>query len=221
MPRPFLTASAALFLAHCSRPSPAPDPSAASTPVAPASATSATSATPAAPSVSDPPPTRATPPPAGFFALSAPRLDGQDEQLSVYQGKVLLVVNTASQCGYTPQYEGLQKLHREYEPKGFSVLGFPSNDFGEQEPGNSSQIANFCQSRYGVSFPMFSKVKTTGAGASPVYQFLGAAAGPPRWNFHKYLVGKDGKVRKGFASAVEPGSSELKAAIDAALAAPG
>lgn len=153
-----------------------------------------------------------------FEALS---IEGKPAHLSTQRGKVILVVNTASQCGYTPQYEGLQALHQKYEPKGFTVLGFPSNDFGGQEPGNSSQIATFCQSKYGVSFPLFAKVETKGAGASPIYKFLGATAGAPQWNFHKYLVGKNGQVRQGFPSAVEPASAALRAAIEAALAEPG
>ena len=216
--RPLAPALLPLLLVACDR---AP---AATTPATAPSAATPVAATPEPPSSGGARPAeapRAAPSGPSFFHLSAARLDGQEEKLSTYQGKVLLVVNTASQCGYTPQYEGLQKLHQSYEGKGFAVLGFPSNDFGGQEPGSSSQIATFCQKNFGVSFPMFSKVSTTGAGASPVYQFLSAAAGPPRWNFHKYLVGKDGKVIRGFASAVEPGSPELKAAIDSALAAPG
>lgn len=153
-----------------------------------------------------------------FEALS---IDGKPAQLSTQRGKVILVVNTASQCGYTPQYEGLQALHQKYESKGFTVLGFPSNDFGGQEPGSSSEIATFCQSKYGVSFPMFAKVETKGAGASPIYKFLSATAGAPQWNFHKYLVGKNGQVRQGFPSAIDPASAALRTAIEAALAEPG
>jgi glutathione peroxidase len=153
--------------------------------------------------------------------LSAVRLDGTTEALSAYKGKVLLVVNVASECGYTPQYKGLQELYERRQGQGFAVLGFPSNDFGGQEPGTSSEIATFCQKNYGVTFPMFSKVSTLGAEASPVYRLLSAAAGPPKWNFHKYLVGKDGKVRKGFPSSVTPQDAVLAAAIDAALAEPG
>ncbi|MCS6900415.1 MAG: glutathione peroxidase [Polyangiaceae bacterium] len=153
--------------------------------------------------------------------LSAARLDGTVESLSAYKGKVLLVVNVASECGYTPQYKGLQELYEKRKDQGFAVLGFPSNDFGGQEPGTSSEIATFCQKNYGVTFPMFEKVRTLGAEASPVYKLLSVAAGPPRWNFHKYLVGKDGKVRKSFPSSVTPQDAALAAAIDAALGEPG
>lgn len=164
-----------------------------------------------------PPTTDAT----SLHTLSAARLDGSPEELSIYKGKVVLVVNVASECGYTPQYEGLQALYEKRKEQGFVVLGFPSNDFGGQEPGGASEIAAFCKKNYGVTFPMFAKVTTVGAAASPVYQLLGAKEGPPRWNFHKYLVGKDGKVRKSFPSAVAPLGPELAAAIDAALAEAG
>jgi glutathione peroxidase len=150
--------------------------------------------------------------------LTLKRLDGTSEALRAYAGKVVLVVNTASECGYTPQYQGLQKLHEELGPKGLVVLGFPSNDFGGQEPGSSEQIATFCQKNYGVTFPLFEKVVTKGAGASPLYQLLSESAGPPKWNFHKYLVDKQGRVVRGFPSSVAPESSELRTAIDEQLA---
>lgn len=150
--------------------------------------------------------------------LTMKRLDGTSEALRAYSGKVVLVVNTASECGYTPQYQGLQKLHEELGPKGLVVLGFPSNDFGGQEPGSSEQIATFCQKNYGVTFPLFEKVVTKGAGASPLYQALAETAGPPKWNFHKYLVDKQGRVVRGFPSSVAPESPELRAAIDEQLA---
>ena len=137
-----------------------------------------------------------------------------------YAGKVLLVVNTASKCGFTKQYEGLEKLHAELQTKGFSVLGFPSNDFAGQEPGTEAQIQEFCTLTYGVKFPMFEKTSVTGAAAAPFYQKLGAAGGgEPKWNFHKYLIGRDCKLIKAFASGVKPESAELRAAVDAALAA--
>ena len=151
--------------------------------------------------------------------LKVNSLDGKPVSLSDYKGKVALVVNTASQCGYTPQYEGLEKLYAANKEKGLVVLGFPSNDFGGQEPGTSAEIKSFCQLKYKVDFPMFEKVKTKGEGQSPVYKFLTADKGEPQWNFHKYLVGKDGKVIAAFPSKVTPDSPELKAAIDAALAA--
>ncbi|QSQ16818.1 glutathione peroxidase [Myxococcus landrumensis] len=150
--------------------------------------------------------------------LSANRLDGKSAKLSDYQGKVLVIVNTASECGYTPQYAGLEKLYQEYKAKGVEVLGFPSNDFGEQEPGTSAEIAKFCELRFKVTFPMFEKVKTKGDGQSPVYAFLAKKHDAPKWNFHKYVVGKDGQVLAGFPSKVTPESDELRKAIDAALA---
>jgi glutathione peroxidase len=156
--------------------------------------------------------------PMSFHQLTANRLDGKSEKLSDFQGKVALVVNTASECGYTPQYKGLQALYDSYKDKGVVVLGFPSNDFGGQEPGTSEQIAKFCELRFKVSFPMFEKVKTKGEGQSPVYAFLAKDHGEPKWNFHKYVVGKDGQVKAAFPSSVTPDSPELKAAIDKALA---
>ncbi|MDY7227183.1 glutathione peroxidase [Hyalangium rubrum] len=152
-----------------------------------------------------------------FFELKSTRLNGKAEDLSSYKGKVLLVVNTASECGYTPQYAGLEKLHQEYKDKGVVVLGFPSNDFGGQEPGTSEQIAKFCELRFKTTFPMFEKVKTKGEGQSPVYEFLARKHGAPKWNFHKYVVGKDGQVKAAFPSSVEPESAELKKALDGAL----
>jgi len=153
-----------------------------------------------------------------FHDLDTTTLDGKPASLSQYKGKVLLVVNTASECGFTPQYEGLEKLYEAYKDKGVVVLGFPSNDFGGQEPGSAEQIKTFCEKKYHVTFPMFAKVKTKGDGQSPVYQFLTAKNGEPKWNFHKYVVGKDGQVRAAFPSAVKPESPELKHALEAALA---
>jgi glutathione peroxidase len=149
--------------------------------------------------------------------LSVNTLDGKPQGLSAYKGKVALVVNTASECGKTPQYAGLQDLWRTYEKKGVVVLGFPSNDFGGQEPGTAAEIKKFCSAHYQVTFPMFEKVKTRGDGQSPVYKFLTAKHGEPKWNFHKYLVGKDGQVLRAFDSGVEPNDPALLAAIDAAL----
>jgi len=155
--------------------------------------------------------------PMSFHDLSANRLNGKPEPLSGYQGKVVLVVNTASECGYTPQYAGLEKLYQEYKDKGVVVMGFPSNDFGGQEPGSAEEIKKFCELRYKVTFPMFEKVKTKGDGQSPVYAFLSKDHPAPKWNFHKYVVGKDGQVKAAFPSAVTPESAELKSAIDSAL----
>jgi glutathione peroxidase len=152
-----------------------------------------------------------------LYDLTADTLDGSPKHLSDYKGKVLVVVNTASECGFTPQYAGLEKLYEDYKDKGVVVLGFPSNDFGGQEPGTAAEIKTFCEKNYHVTFPMFAKVKVVGDGQSPVYKFLAEGHGEPKWNFHKYVVGKDGKVRAAFASATKPDSPALKSAIDAAL----
>jgi glutathione peroxidase len=152
--------------------------------------------------------------------LTADLLDGTPKSLRDYAGRVLLVVNTASECGSTPQYAGLQKLQETYGGRGFDVLGFPSNDFGGQEPGNATQIAAFCDKNYHVTFPLFAKISTRGAAQSPVYRYLAADYGEPKWNFHKYLVGKNGRVKKAFPTSVEPDSPELVRAIEAALEAP-
>ena len=129
-----------------------------------------------------------------------------------------MVVNVASECGYTRQYAGLQKLHSERKDQGFAVLGFPSNEFGGQEPGGADQIREFCTSKFGVDFPMFAKIHTAGAMQSAIYAQLQAATGKvPGWNFCKYLVGKNGEVLGFYPSNVEPGSPELRAAIDGAL----
>jgi glutathione peroxidase len=154
-----------------------------------------------------------------FYSLRAETLEGKPADLSAYRGKVALVVNVASACGLTPQYTGLQKLHTELKAKGFTVLGFPSNDFGAQEPGTPEQIRQFCSTNYNVDFPLFAKVQTkAGAGQSPVYASLNAATGQlPDWNFGKYLVGKDGKVLGFYPPKTTPDDPRLRAAIDAAL----
>jgi glutathione peroxidase len=146
--------------------------------------------------------------------------DDAPQDLCQYVGRVLLVVNTASYCGFTSQYEGLERLHAERKEKGLVVLGFPSNDFGQQEPGSSKQIADFCANTYGVKFPMFEKSVVSGPGANQLYRELGQATGKtPQWNFHKYLIGRDGKVISSFASMVSPQDKRLLAEIDRALAA--
>src|SRR5262245_53854716 len=145
-----------------------------------------------------------------------------DEPVSLCQfsGKVLLIVNTASECGYTPQYEGLEKLYRRYSDKGFVVLGFPANDFGGQEPGSNKQIAQFCRLNYGVTFPMFAKTSVVGANANPLYRTLATLTGkPPRWNFHKYLLDKAGQPVAVFESAVEPEDQRVTAQIEKLLIA--
>ena len=155
-----------------------------------------------------------------FYDLKTMTLDGKPADLGAYKGKVSLVVNVASKCGYTPQYDGLEKLHKEMQGKNFNVLGFPSNDFGGQEPGTAEEIITFCRATYGVTFPMFEKVVTkAGAGQSPIYSFLGASGDLPAWNFGKYVIGKDGKVVAYFPSKVTPDAPELRAAIAKALAA--
>lgn len=165
-----------------------------------------------------PAPAPEAPPPPSIYELSLKHLDGSPAPLAEMKGKVALIVNVASECGYTPQYEGLQKLHQELSPRGFVILGFPSNDFGQQEPGSPEEIAKFAAGHYHITFPLFEKVKTSGPEASPIYQIAGKQFGPPKWNFHKYLVGKDGKLIQAFPSAVTPESDELGRAIDAALA---
>jgi glutathione peroxidase len=156
---------------------------------------------------------------ASFYDLTTTFLDGKPADLGAFRGKVALVVNVASECGYTPQYEGLQQLHRELSGKGFTVLGFPSNDFGAQEPGTAEQIGAFCRLNYGVTFPMFSKLVTQpGPAQSPVYAFLGRSGKLPAWNFSKYVVGRDGRVLAFFPSEVTPDAPELRDVIAKALA---
>ncbi|MFP8834039.1 glutathione peroxidase [Hydrogenophaga sp. XSHU_21] len=148
-----------------------------------------------------------------------PRLqDGAPQDLCQYKGRVLLVVNTASYCGFTNQYEGLEALHARYADKGLVVMGFPSNDFGQQEPGNAKAIADLCFNTYGVRFPMFDKTVVAGPQANPLYAQLTKATGvSPQWNFHKYLVGRDGRVLANFPSAMAPTSSPVVKAVEAAL----
>ena len=155
--------------------------------------------------------------PMSFFDFKTNTLDGKPADLAQYKGKVVLVVNTASECGNTPQYEGLEKLYEEMKDKGLVVVGFPSNDFGGQEPGTPEEIRKFCTLKFNIRFPMFEKVKTKGEGQSPIYAFLAAKDGEPKWNFHKYLVGKDGQVKAAFKAKILPESAEVRAAIDAAL----
>ena len=153
-----------------------------------------------------------------FYALKTMTLDGKPADLGQFRGSVSLVVNVASKCAYTPQYEGLEQLQREMKGKGFNVLGFPSNDFGGQEPGSAREIAEFCRLTYGVTFPMFEKVVTRkGAGQSPVYAFLGASGNLPAWNFSKYVIDKQGRVVAFFPSDVSPEDPVLRAAIARAL----
>jgi len=144
-------------------------------------------------------------------------INGETVSMADYDGKVLLVVNVASRCGFTPQYEGLQALHKKYQDKGLVVMGFPANNFGAQEPGTDAEIKTFCSRTYGVDFPMFSKISVKGADKHPLYQFLTAGGEEVPWNFTKFLIGKDGKVIRRFAPDVEPLAGELTGAIDQAL----
>jgi glutathione peroxidase len=144
--------------------------------------------------------------------------DDAPQDLCNYAGKVLLVVNTASYCGFTGQYEGLEKLHATYAPKGLVVLGFPSNDFGGQEPGDSKQIADFCFNTYGVKFPMFAKSSVKGKEANPLHAELAKITGTsPKWNFHKYLIDRNGRVVDNYSSLVSPDDRKLVGAIEKAI----
>lgn len=161
---------------------------------------------------------------AGLLSHKMNSLAGKPVDLSQYQGKVVLIVNVASKCGYTPQYEGLQQLSTKYKDKGLVVLGFPCNQFGKQEPGTAQEIADFCKQSYGVTFDMFEKIDVNGKNAAPLYKQLTSKAVSPKdpgdvkWNFEKFLIGRDGKVAGRFRSKTEPMSDELVKAIDAELA---
>ena len=153
-----------------------------------------------------------------LYDLKVNSLDGKPADLAQYKGHVVLVVNVASKCGFTPQYAGLEKLYLAYKDKGFFILGFPSNDFGHQEPGTPEEIEAFCSSKYSVTFPLFEKVVTKkGPDQAPVYQFLTTDFPQPSWNFCKYLIDANGKVLKEFPSKVKPQDKELTDAVDAAL----
>jgi glutathione peroxidase len=157
------------------------------------------------------------------YDIDMTAIDGKPLPLANYKGQVMLVVNTASFCGYTPQYEALQKLHESYKAKGFTVLGVPSGDFKGQEYGSNKEIAQFCESKFGIRFPMAEKAKVVGANAAPFYRWAATELGPdnvPKWNFHKYLVGRDGQLISAFPSKVRPDDPQVTAAIERALAAP-
>jgi glutathione peroxidase len=157
-----------------------------------------------------------------IYALKTTTLEGDAKDLAEFRGKVTLLVNVASYCGNTPQYTALERVHKKYEARGFSVLGFPSNDFGAQEPGTPEEIRKFCSSKYQVTFPLFTKVQTKGgAGQSPIYAALEKASGKlPSWNFGKYLVGRDGRVIDYFTPSTDPEDAKLTAALEKALAEP-
>ena len=167
------------------------------------------------PSTATTPPimTETTAPAASVYDFTLKTIDGKDVKLSQYKGKKLLIVNTASECGYTPQYKELEQLYKAHGDK-VVVLGFPANNFGGQEPGTEKQIATFCEKNYGVTFPLFSKVSVKGDDTTPLYQYLATATGEkPSWNFCKYLVDENGKVLKFYKSSVTPMSTELLADI--------
>ena len=151
-------------------------------------------------------------------------IDGAPKPLADFKGQVLLVVNVASKCGLTPHYKGLQALYDENQGRGFTVLGFPCNQFGGQEPGTNADVKSFCATTYGVSFPMFSKIEVNGAGRAPLYAWLTSEPTAPdgpgdiAWNFTKFVIGRDGAVKARFNPRVEPGDAALRTAIDAALA---
>lgn len=159
-----------------------------------------------------------------IYDFTVTDIDGREVSLSEYKGKVLLIVNTASKCGFTPQYAGLQKLYEKYRDRGFVILGFPANNFLGQEPGTDSEIKAFCSRQYGVTFPMFSKISAKGPDIHPLYQFLTGKetnpdfAGAITWNFNKFLIGRDGRVRNRFGSRTAPESEEIREAVESALA---
>jgi glutathione peroxidase len=155
------------------------------------------------------------------YDFSAKKLDGEEISLDTFSGTVLLIVNVASQCGFTPQYTGLEALYRKYAPQGFAVLGFPCNQFGAQEPGDAAEIAQFCSRTFDVTFPMFEKIEVNGAGAHPLYQFLKSeqkgvlGTEPIKWNFTKFLVDRQGQVTARFAPTTKP--SDLAPEIERIL----
>ena len=155
------------------------------------------------------------------YEYSAKTLDGEDKSLSDFTGQVLVIVNVASKCGFTPQYEGLEALYRTYKVRGFSVLGFPCNQFGAQEPGDAAEIASFCSLTYDVDFPMFAKVEVNGPGAHPLYDYLKRekkgllGSEGIKWNFTKFLIGRDGEVVDRFAPTVKP--QDMASAIEKLL----
>ncbi|MCH8890586.1 MAG: glutathione peroxidase [Myxococcales bacterium] len=157
----------------------------------------------------------------GAYDFEVNRLNGDPVKLSEYRGKALLIVNTASQCGFTPQYGGLEKLYGKFKPRGLEILGFPCNQFGKQEPGSSEEIAEFCSVHYGVTFPMFEKIDVNGKDAHPLYRYLkGEARGvlgsePIKWNFTKFLVNREGEVFERYGSTTKP--EQIEADIEAAL----
>jgi glutathione peroxidase len=158
-----------------------------------------------------------------IYEFSLKSIEGKETPLAKYRGKVLLVVNVASKCGMTPQYEGLEKLYRAKKDQGFLILGFPANEFNGQEPGTDAEIQAFCTSKYDVTFPMFSKIVVKGEGIHPLYKWLTAQTGGKEieWNFAKFLIGRDGRILKRFDPRTKPDAADIQTAVDAALAAKG
>ena len=166
----------------------------------------------------------AAPAPQSLHQFTLKTIDGKPMPMAQYKGKVVLLVNTASMCGFTPQYEGLQKLHDTYKGQGFTVLGVPSGDFGDQEFGSNGEVKQFCESKFGIKFPMAEKAGVKGPKAIPVYRWAAMTLGDdktPQWNFHKYLIGKDGKLIAAFGTKTTPMSPEVTGAVAKALAAKG
>ena len=156
----------------------------------------------------------------GAFGFTLPGIDGKPLDLGQYAGRPLLIANTASRCGFTPHYAGLQEVWDAYRDRGLVVIGVPSNDFGGQEPGSEAEISGFCERNYGVTFPMAAKLPVKGASAHPLFRFLAQQGGPlarPRWNFYKYVVGPDGKLASWFSSLTRPQSARVRAALERAL----
>ena len=160
--------------------------------------------------------------PAAIYSVPLKDINGKAASLKAYQGKVFLVVNVASQCGLTPQYKALEAVHQKYQAKGFAIVGFPCNDFGAQEPGSNEEIKQFCSSKYSVTFPLFDKLHVKGAEQHPLYAILSGKDAPfpgdVKWNFGKFLIGRDGRILKRFEPGVTPDSAEVTQAIEAALA---
>ncbi len=219
----------AVTVAACGEADDPPRPAAAGTPAPAAAPPSAAAPASARPPASAAPPASATPrasaaPPASSSSSSGvlrgtyKRLNGEPVDLARYSGRVVLVVNTATECGYTPQFEGLEALYRARRGEGFVVLGFPANDFAGQEPRSDKDIATFCKANYGVSFPMFAKTRVVGDGANRLFRALAAAEGEPEWNFNKYLLDRRGRVVARYGAGTEPDAAELKGRIAKLLA---
>ena len=195
--------------AHCTPKAVKEDGQTASAPAVTATSAPATAAAPAAFAKGG----------LNVYGFTLETIDGTERSLGDFRGKVLLLVNTASECGYTPQYAGLQKLHATYEKRGFSVVAFPSNDFGGQEPGSNKEIKAFCSTKFGVTFPLFAKITVKGPNKHPLYAMLSQTppAGEVTWNFNKFLIGKDGTVLSRYDSDVTPEATALVQAIEKAL----